>query len=255
MIAIIQEFIEGIRNLFPNSKDLKIVSGLVVLATVVSVSELLLARFFSLLILPDNSRSSSSLIFLSSLFLVSFGALRVVNYGREYYRLNVFEKALAEGEGRNKYANSWRWATAMELTALLTLCGRWIFIALVLFWFSPIFGLSSFFLGLLIFKAFSTQMRKQYVKQRNFIALRDKKVNVSNAEKVRTRILAGEFGALVSAFGLLILFGLLIFFNTEEEIDPAMAFTLFIAVRMLGQIYSGFSSGLMRYVRARVYSE
>ena len=31
-------------------------------------------------------------------------------------------------------------------------------------------------------------------------------------------------------------------------IEPTIAFTLFIALRMIGQVYAGFSSGLMRYV-------
>ena len=45
---------------------------------------------------------------------------------------------------------------------------------------------------------------------------------------------------------------LLLFAN--DAVTPAKAFVLFIALRMVGQIYSGLSSGLMRFARARVFS-
>jgi len=57
------------------------------------------------------------------------------------------------------------------------------------------------------------------------------------------------------SFGMLLMFGALILFSSKDVIEPTIAFTLFIALRMIGQVYSGFSSGLMRYVRARVYCE
>ncbi len=253
MIYLMKQFRTGITEIFPSSSEQRMVARLVALTTIISLSELLIARFFSFLIMPTEGANSSNLTFLSIIFLSIFGVLRVINYGKEYYRLNVFEKALVERDGANNFANSWRWAAAMELTSLLALCGRWLFITALLFWFSWIFGFISFLVGVLIFNIFSIQMRRQYILQKNFIDLRNDKIKVSNALKVKTRVLAGELGSLASAFGLLLLFATLIFLNADAAITPSVAFTLFIAVRMLGQMYSGFSSGLMRYVRARVY--
>ena len=110
-------------------------------------------------------------------------------------------------------------------------------------------------MSFILFQIFQVQMKRQYVEQRKLRKLQLQKQTVTNAEKVRTRILAGEWISLFSAFGMLLLFGTLILFSARDYIDPTIAFTLFIALRMLGQVYSGFSSGLMRYVRARVYSE
>ena len=98
-------------------------------------------------------------------------------------------------------------------------------------------------------------MKRQYIEQRKFRKLQLEKKPVTNAEKVKTRILAGESISLISALGMLLMFGALILFSTRDVIEPTIAFTLFIALRMIGQVYAGFSSGLMRYVRARVYCE
>ena len=254
MRKITIELWSSAKDLFPTYRDRRMVLGLVALATIVSISELLLARLFSELILPSEPRKNSEIIILSTVFLFVFALLRLINFGREYYRLNVFEKALSDDE-TNRFSNSWRWATAMELTSLLTMLGRFIFISALLFYFSIPFGVCNLILSVILFQVFSIQMKRQYVQQRKFRKLQLQKKTVSNAEKVRTRILAGESISLFSAFGMLLLFGALILFSARDLIDPTIAFTLFIALRMLGQVYSGFTSGLMRYVRARVYSE
>jgi len=254
MIRIAIELWSATKGLFPTRKHLRMVIGLVALATIVSISELLLARLFSDLILPSEPRSSSNVIILSVIFLGVFGLLRVINFIREYYRLNVFEKALSE-DSSSRFTNSWKWATAMELTALLTLVGRFVFISILLFYFSLPFGLCNLILSVILFQTFAAQMKRQYVEQRKFRKLQLEKNPVPNAEKVKTRILAGESISLISAFGMLLMFGALILFSSKDVIEPTIAFTLFIALRMIGQVYSGFSSGLMRYVRARVYCE
>ena len=254
MVRVGIELWSATKDLFPSKKHLRMVIGLVTLATIVSISELLLARLFSDLILPSEPRSSSNLIVLSVIFLGVFGLLRIINFIREYYRLNVFEKALTE-DNSSRFANSWKWATAMELTALLTLVGRFVFISILLFYFSVPFGLCNLALSVILFQTFALQMKRQYTEQRKFRKLQFEKKPVTNAEKVKTRILAGESISLISALGMLLMFGALILFSTRDVIEPTIAFTLFIALRMIGQVYAGFSSGLMRYVRARVYCE
>ena len=127
MRKIAIELWSSAKDLFPTYRDLRMVLGLVALATIVSISELLLARLFSSLILPSEPRETSEIIVLSAVFLGVFALLRLVNFGREYYRLNVFEKALTDDD-TNRFSNSWRWATAMELTSLLTMIGRFVFI-------------------------------------------------------------------------------------------------------------------------------
>ena len=242
MVRVAIELWSATKDLFPSRRHLRMVMGLVTLATIVSISELLLARLFSDLILPSEPRSSSNLVVLSIVFLGVFGLLRIINFIREYYRLNVFEKALSE-DNSNRFANSWKWATAMELTALLTLVGRYVFISILLFYFSVPFGVCNLILSVVLFKTFALQMKRQYVEQRKFRKLQLEKKPVTNAQKVKTRILAGESIALISAFGMLLMFGALILFSTKDVIEPTIAFTLFIALRRLGKSTLDFHLG------------
>jgi len=255
MKIIATELINTINDLFPTRREIRMIMGVTALAISISISELLMAHFFSLLILPDEPRSTRSLVFLSSIFLFIFAILRLANFAKEHYRLNVFEKSLASRVSGNKVSDSWRWATAMELTALLSMCGRLIVISALLFYFSPVFGLCNLLIGIGIFQTLSYRLRKQFNSQHEFRQKQRTKEPAANAEKVRTRVIAGEIGSLISSAGLMILLGILIFLYAKDMVNPAKAFVLFIAIRMIGQIYTGFSSGLMRFARARVYSE
>ncbi len=255
MKNITTELWETTVDLFPTRRESRMVMGVIFLAISISVSEILLAHFFSLLILPTEPRETKSLIFLGIIFLSFFSILRLASFAKEHFRLNIFEKSLTGCKSGNQVANSWRWATAMELTSLLILCGRLFFISALLFFFSPIFGICNMIVGIGIFQILSWRLGKQFKSQYKFREKQRSKQQVTNAEKVRTRVIAAEIGSLLSSVGLIILIGILILLYAKGSLSPAKAFVLFIAVRMIGQIYSGLSSGLMRFARARVYSE
>ena len=255
MKNITTELWETTTDLFPTRRESRMVMGVIFLAISISVSEILLAHFFSLIILPTEPRSTKDLVFLGAVFLILFSILRLVSFAKEHYRINIFEKSLTKSSSENQVANSWRWATAMELTSLLTLYGRLIFVSALLFFFSPIFGICNLIIGVGIFQILSWQLRKQFKSQYKFREKQQAKRPVTNAEKVRTRVISAEIGSLMSSFGLIILLSVLILLFATESLDPAKAFVLFIAIRMIGQIYSGLSSGLMRFARARVFSE
>src|SRR3712207_25154 len=113
----------SVKELFPVRRDRRVVLGLVALAAVVSMTELAATQLFAVLILPKSDRSTALTALLVVLFLVFFGGLRVVNFLREKYRINVFERALADS-GLSKVSDSWRWAMAMEVTSILSTMGR-----------------------------------------------------------------------------------------------------------------------------------
>tara|TARA_B100000131_G_scaffold300746_1_gene322369 strand:+ start:1671 stop:2438 length:768 start_codon:yes stop_codon:yes gene_type:complete len=241
-------------ELFPTRRESRMVIGVILLTVSISVSEILMAHFFSLLILPTEPRNTRHLVVLGIIFLILFSVLRLINFAKEHYRLNVFEKSLSSPSKNGRVADSWRWATAMELTSLLTLCGRLFFVSALLFFFSPILGLCNFLVGAGVFQVLSWCMRKQFKSQHEFRKKQHSKDPPTNAEKVRTRVISGEIGSLLSSVGLIILLGTLILLYANDVLSPAKAFVLFIAIRMIGQIYSGLSSGLMRFARARVLS-
>lgn len=242
-------------ELFPVRRDRRVVLGLVVLAAVVSMTELAATRLFASLILPETDRTTTYTAVLVVLFLAFFASLRLVNYAREMYRLNVFERALKESVGLSPASDSWRWAMAMEVTQILSTLGRLVVITgatLILAWQ---FGVAVVLVAGLVGMSISLLYRRQFRIQREFRAMQLAYNPVDNATKVRTRIKAGETGSLVGYLGIVILIGLLLVMTLGGLIDPATGFVLFIALRMLGQTFTEFAKGLMRYVRARAFSE
>lgn len=255
MVTLVREFRAAIADLFRTRRDLAIVAGLVVLGALISAAELLSAQLFSNIIIPSNGdqRTTADVIWLAVGFLVVFGSLRVLNYAQSVYRVNVFEKALRDN-GASKSGESWQWATAMELTSILTMGARITVIAVALFAVSPIFAVANIVIALAVTEVFGVTLRRQLVTQQKFRDQQKAKEPASSADKVRARIKAGELAALLSSIGVMILMGLLIVLVVSGMAPAGTALVGFLAVRMIGQMYSGVSTGLMRFARARVHS-
>jgi len=252
---ITAELRKTLRELFPVRRDRRVVWGLVALAAVVSITELAAVQLFSLLILPQSDRSQSSTVLLVLLFFGVFGGLRLVNYAREMYKLNVFERALTESVGGAQAQDSWRWAMAMEVTNILSAVCRAIVVVVACLVLAPWFGLGVLIVVALFGAMLSSMFTRQLVTQRDFRAAQLARSPVSNATKLRTRVKAGELGSLVGHLGIVLLVGLLVALTLNEQVPPGTAFVIFVALRMLGQIMSEITKMLLRYVRARAFSE
>ena len=244
----------SVKELFPVRRDRMVVLGLVALAAVVSMTELVATQLFAVLILPKSDRSTAVTTLLVVLFLVFFGGLRVINFLREKYRINVFERALVDS-GVSKASDAWRWAMAMEVTSILSTMGRIAVVVLACLVLAPLFGAAVVAGVALVGVAVSILYRRQLGVQREFRAAQLAYRSVDNATKVRTRVIAGETGALFGYAGIVVLIGVLLWMILAETIDPGTGFVLFIALRMLGQTLTEVSKGLMRYGRARAFSE
>ena len=251
---ITRDIASGFRKLFPVRRDRRVVSGLVVLAAVVSFAELAAAQLFAVLILPSTDRSGAMTALLIAVFLAVFGGLRVVNYAREMYRINVFERALADS-GISKVSDSWRWAMAMEVTQILSTMGRIAVVAAAALYLAPLYGLAVVVVVALVGVWVSLLYRRHGVAQREFRAAQLAYQSVDNATKVRTRIRAGETASLGGYLGVVLLLGLLLVLIINGLIDPGPGIVLFLASRMLAGALTEVSKALMRYARARAFSE
>lgn len=244
----------SVRDLFPVRRDRMVVLGLVALAAVVSMTELAATQLFAVLILPQTDRSATLTAVLVVLFLVFFGGLRVVNFLREKYRINVFERALTDS-GVSRATDAWRWAMAMEVTSILSTMARIAVVVLACLVLAPWFGVAVIVGVAVVGVALSVIYRRQLTSQRGFRAAQLAFRGVDNATKVRTRVIAGETGALFGYAGIVVLIGVLLWMILAGYIGPGTGFVLFIALRMLGQTLTEVSKGLMRYVRAMAFSE
>jgi hypothetical protein len=253
-VAIAGDIRTSVRELFPVRRDRMVVLGLVALAAVVSTTELVATQLFSTLILPKSDRNTLVTALLVVLFLVFFGGLRVINFLREKYRITVFQRALVDS-GVSKVSDSWRWAMAMEVTQILSTTARITVVIVATIVLAPAFGGIVVVAVALVGYALSFLYRRQLNTQREFRAAQLAYRSVDNATKVRTRVIAGETGALFGYAGVVVLIGVLLWMILGQVIDPGTGFVLFIALRMLGQTLTEVAKGLMRYVRARAFSE
>ena len=256
MITLVSEFRSAMADLFRTRRDFWVVAGLVLFGAMVSAAELLAAQLFSTIIIPGDgpARSTNETIWLAIAFLVVFGGLRVLNFGQSLYRVNVFEKAF-QGASASRAGESWRWATAMELTSILSMVARIVVVSVALFLLSPLFAAANILVALLVFQVFGMSLRRQLVTQHAFKKQQFSTEPASSADKVRARIKAGELGALLASVGVMILMAVLIALTILGDILAGAALVSFLAVRMIGQMYSGISTGLMRFARARVNSD
>jgi hypothetical protein len=256
MISLVSEFRSAMADLFRTRRDSWVVAGLVLFGALVSAAELLAAQLFSTIIIPGEgpARSTNETIWLAIAFLVVFGGLRVLNFGQSLYRVNVFEKAF-QGTSASSAGESWRWATAMELTSILSMVARIVVVSAALFLLSPLFAAANVLIALAVLQVFGMTLRRQLVTQQRFRKQQFSKDPASSADKVRARIKAGELGSLLSSVGVMILMAVLIALTILGEIPAGAALVSFLAVRMIGQMYSGISTGLMRFARARVNSD
>ena len=251
---IARDIAASVRELFPVRRDRRVVLGLVALAAIVSMTELAATQLFAVLILPQTDRSTTVTAVLVVLFLLFFGGLRIINFLREKYRINVFERALADS-GVSKVTDSWRWAVAMEVTSILSTMGRIAVVVLACLVLAPLFGVAVLVGVAAVGVSLSVLYRRQLSLQREFRAAQLAYRGVDNATKVRTRVIAGETGALFGYAAIVALIGVLLWMILSGLISAGTGFVLFIALRMLGQTLTEVSKGLMRFVRARAFSE
>jgi MFS family permease len=241
-------------ELFPRRKDRWLVAGLVLLAAAVSVAELATAHLFAALILPGTPRATSDVVLPAVAFLAAFALLRLVHYAQSLYRLTVFERAFARDE-RMRGPDSWRWASAMELVGVLTQLARLVAITAAIAVLAPPFAVVDLVVALVVLEIIGAHYRTQGDVQRSFRTRQKQHDGPGAAEKVRTRVRAGERGALFANLGVMLLLGLLVAMTVGGQIAPGTAFVVFLAVRMQGQIYTAVSTGLMRLARAQAHCE
>ena len=93
MKVILWNLRKSLLELFPTNKFRLILISLSLLAASISVSELLVAKFFTQIILHEGDLSKTQLIIFVIFFFLFFGITRAGQFFQRIYRLRVFEKA------------------------------------------------------------------------------------------------------------------------------------------------------------------
>jgi len=239
------------RELFPKGRHSWVMVGMVLLAAVIPVSELLVASIFSTMILNITAYSQWEIIWHVAAFVGLFGVTRLAHYLQKTYKVNVFDKAFrATGNVRSKMKESWEWALAFELTTILSaLTNLSVFVIFftILNWQ---YGVVNLLILMASLQVIGMIFKRQVVTQADFVTKRKAKEHVEAAERVGARVKSGEIGTLFSSGGLIILLGAIILLTMNGMIEASSAIVLFLGSRMQNSTLSQISAGLMRFARA-----
>ncbi len=228
---------------------------LVLIAALIPVTELLVAKLFTDLVIAGNSRPVSEIILQLVLFAFLFVSTRTINYLQKTYRVKFFDKAFgADTREKSSTKESWEWAMGLELVNALSFITQILVIASFLAFLSPNFGLLNLVLIALVLQLMGVLFKRQLKKQRGFVEKKRAKKTVTPAERLGSRIQQAEFASLMASFGVVVLLGVLIWFSLEGWVSLSNAIVLFLALRIQNTTFSSVSSSLMRFARAKANS-
>jgi hypothetical protein len=250
MLFICKEMIEGFRHLFPRGKFRFVLVVLSLIAAAISVSELLVMKFFATLILHEGDFDRSTL----GWAIVGFFAFFIVTRFGQFYQRNYRVKALARSfraakkEKKRKEENR-EWAMAFELTNILSLAAQLIAILLFFLVLNPTIAALNLVILIAILQALGVIFSKQLAVQAELNAL-EKGQKAKPDKRYGVRIKAAETGALISGGGMLALLAILIFMSIQGDITPANTLVIFLGARLQNSVISNGSRSLMRYARS-----
>jgi len=243
-------------ELFPTTKYRLILTGLVLIAAFISVSELAVTKLFTNIILHEGSMSKSKMLVMVIAFFIFFGTTRAGHFFQRIYRVNVFDKAFKNSsDAIAPMKENWRWSLAFELTTILGIITQLLVIVLFFTYLNWVFGLINLLVLAVTFQILGNLFKKQISTQRGFIEAKRNKIPTSNFIRVGTRIKSGEIGILFSGIAMLGLLGVLLYFSFKDQISASNTIVLFFGLRMQNSSLSTLSTGLMRFARARTNSE
>ena len=181
MKVILWNLRKSLLELFPTSKYRLILISLILIAAFISVSELLVAKLFTQIILNEDELAKSTLFLLIGGFFIFYGFTRAGQFAQRIYRLRVFDKAFKATDAELSMAkDNWRWSLAFELTHIsstLTQMGVVLAFFLYINW---IFALINLVMIVIVLEVIGRLFKKQIEAQRGFVEAKKNKTPVRN---------------------------------------------------------------------------
>jgi hypothetical protein len=242
--------ISGFRHLFPKGSFRFVLIFLSIIAATISVSELLVMKFFATLVLHEGEYDSVTLLLAAIGFFVFFIVTRLSQFYQRNYRVKAFARSFrAAKKDRTLKEENREWAMAFELTNVLSYGTQLAAILLFFLVLNPLFALVNTLVLLAILQTVGNLFRKQIAIHAELNAIGAKK-KVKPHERYGVRIRAAETGALASGAGTLFLLGLLLFLSIDGQITPANTLVIFLGARLQNSVIANSSRSLMRYAKS-----
>lgn len=242
------------RGMFTTRRSRVAVGLLIVVTAGIPAAEMLVLRLFSSLIIegPETfTRETGQTIVKIGFFFVAFAATRVAHHLVRLGRVRVFREGLeASGRKLSHSQESWEWALAFELSAVLVgLVQAVMFSALFLFIDWPT-GLLNVVVCVIVVAILSAIYRRQLHLQKDYIKMGSRPGSVAISERVGGRIRDAEFGAILASVAMVVVLVCMLLRTLSGEISSADAIVLFLALRLLSGQLGTISAGIMRFARA-----
>ena len=145
MIAIIDELKSGFRNLFPGGRFRYVLIILSMLGAVISVSELLVLKFFVQIVLQEGKIERNQFILLGVGLATFFIITRLAQYYQRNYRVTAFARSFKSlKKARKKGAGNPEWAMAFEISSILTSATQLFAVLIFIIILEPLFAILNF---------------------------------------------------------------------------------------------------------------
>jgi len=251
--SIAKELITAFRDLFPRGKHSIYLLGLVLIAAIIPVTELLITKLFTDLIIHSSKYSAAQITVQVILFFSLFALTRAAHFGHKVYRVRVFDKAFkGYDKERSKQKESWEWALAFELSTVLGALTQLLIFASFFTVLNPLFGFVNFVVLLASLQVIGVIFGRQVQQQKKFFWAKQVKKDVEASTRVGSRVKSGETGTLLASIGMVLLMGFLITLSLTGLAAASDVIVLFLGARMQNSTMSQISTALMRFARARV---
>ena len=251
MLSIIREIRVGFTGLFPGGRFRYVLVVLSMLAAVISVSELLVMKFFVNIVVQEGEIERDRFVLLGVGLAIFFILTRVSQYYQKVYRVKAFARSFKSlRKLRNRGAKNPEWAMAFEISNILTQATQIIAVLAFILILEPIFALLNLIVVLVILALIGRIFTKQLKVQQDLQVERDGK-RARPQKRYGTRIKAAELGSLLAGLGIALLLGALLFMSYNGEIILTNTLIIFFGTRLQNGSLTSTSRSLMRYAKAK----
>ncbi|MFM8385053.1 MAG: hypothetical protein ACKN96_08785 [Actinomycetota bacterium] len=251
MLSIVREIKSGFTQLFPGGRFRYVLIVLAMLAAVISVSELLVMKFFVNIVVQEGEIERDRFILLGAGLAIFFILTRVSQYYQKIYRVKAFARSFKSlRKLKNRGAKNPEWAMAFEVSNILTQATQLIAVLAFTVILEPIFAALNLLVVLVILAVIGRIFAKQLKVQQELQVERDGK-RARPQKRYGTRIKAAELGSLLAGLGIALLLAVLLFMSYNGDISLANTLIIFFGTRLQNGSLTSTSRSLMRYAKAK----
>ncbi|MFM7776894.1 MAG: hypothetical protein ACKO7S_07525, partial [Actinomycetota bacterium] len=232
MLSIVREIKSGFTQLFPGGRFRYVLIVLAMLAAVISVSELLVMKFFVNIVVQEGEIERDRFILLGAGLAIFFILTRVSQYYQKIYRVKAFARSFKSlRKLKNRGAKNPEWAMAFEVSNILTQATQLIAVLAFTLILEPIFAALNLLVVLVILAVIGRIFAKQLKVQQELQVERDGK-RARPQKRYGTRIKAAELGSLLAGLGIALLLAVLLFMSYNGDISLANTLIIFFGTRL-----------------------